>query len=224
MRDAEHGGTGPAQIQAQSLVVGGTPARGTGPGASCPHAAEHRPKPATPAARARHVGGRFLHARVRPCVGAAARAGRGVRDVGPPSGGHPPAIGLPSTGRAHGPGAEESSSAPATLRTPGLSAPEAARRFAWAPVAGATGYHVKFFRSDSLVFAADTTGPAITIPHSGDLQSASTVSARRSTGGTSGRSSRADARRRRSCRPSSSSAIADVGRLSDRDTARSPCD
>ena len=57
-----------------------------------------------------------------------------------------------------------SASARATLRTPEFSAPEATRRFAWAPVAGATGYHVKFFRRDSLVFAADTTGPGITIP------------------------------------------------------------
>jgi hypothetical protein len=38
------------------------------------------------------------------------------------------------------------------------------RRFAWAPADGASGYHVEFFLGKSLVFAADTKGPQITIP------------------------------------------------------------
>jgi hypothetical protein len=38
------------------------------------------------------------------------------------------------------------------------------RKFAWAPVAGATGYHVEFFRGHSRVFTQDTTEPDITVP------------------------------------------------------------
>ena len=42
----------------------------------------------------------------------------------------------------------------------------APRRFAWAPVANASGYHVEFFRGSSRVFAADASRPQITIPAS----------------------------------------------------------
>jgi len=38
------------------------------------------------------------------------------------------------------------------------------RRFAWAPIPGASGYHVEFFRSSSRVFAKQTTGPYLTVP------------------------------------------------------------
>jgi hypothetical protein len=44
-------------------------------------------------------------------------------------------------------------------------APEA-QRFAWAPVPGASGYHVELFLSSSRVFAADTARPAVTVPPS----------------------------------------------------------
>ena len=37
------------------------------------------------------------------------------------------------------------------------------RRFAWAPVAGATGYHVELFRGSTLVFRDETTKPEIAI-------------------------------------------------------------
>jgi hypothetical protein len=39
-----------------------------------------------------------------------------------------------------------------------------ARRFVWAPVAGASAYRVQFFRGSSLVFSAETGRPEITIP------------------------------------------------------------
>ena len=38
------------------------------------------------------------------------------------------------------------------------------RKFAWAPVAGATAYHVEFFREQDRVFIQDTTAPDITVP------------------------------------------------------------
>lgn len=38
------------------------------------------------------------------------------------------------------------------------------QRFAWAPVAGATGYHVELFQADTRVFGTDTTRPSVTIP------------------------------------------------------------
>jgi hypothetical protein len=42
--------------------------------------------------------------------------------------------------------------------------PARSRRFAWAPVPDASGYLVELFRGNSLVFAAKTARPAITIP------------------------------------------------------------
>jgi len=38
------------------------------------------------------------------------------------------------------------------------------RRFAWAPVPGASSYHVEFFRGDSLVYSSDTVFPHLTLP------------------------------------------------------------
>jgi hypothetical protein len=38
------------------------------------------------------------------------------------------------------------------------------RRFAWAPVGRATGYHVEFFRGQTRVFARDTSRPELTVP------------------------------------------------------------
>jgi hypothetical protein len=43
------------------------------------------------------------------------------------------------------------------------------RRFAWAPAAAATGYHVEFFRGSSLVFSANTKRPDVSIPKSWTL-------------------------------------------------------
>jgi hypothetical protein len=38
------------------------------------------------------------------------------------------------------------------------------RRFAWAPVPRATGYHVEFFRGDTRVYASSTASPEVTLP------------------------------------------------------------
>ena len=38
------------------------------------------------------------------------------------------------------------------------------RRFAWAPAAGASGYHVEFFREAVRVLSLDTKGPELTTP------------------------------------------------------------
>lgn len=39
-----------------------------------------------------------------------------------------------------------------------------ARRFAWAPAPGASGYHIEFFKGAMLVFSANTTKPQLTVP------------------------------------------------------------
>jgi hypothetical protein len=55
--------------------------------------------------------------------------------------------------------------APSKPSTPGATArPVAPQRFAWAPVTGATGYHVELHRDGRRVFAADTTGATVTVP------------------------------------------------------------
>jgi hypothetical protein len=64
--------------------------------------------------------------------------------------------------------APSSAAPPPSPRSPSAR-PDAApapapRRFVWAPVADATGYHVELFREANRVFAADTTRAAITIP------------------------------------------------------------
>jgi hypothetical protein len=45
----------------------------------------------------------------------------------------------------------------------GTAAPQA-RRFAWAPKPGASGYHVELFRGPMLVFSKDTSTPQVTVP------------------------------------------------------------
>lgn len=49
---------------------------------------------------------------------------------------------------------------------PGPRKVRAARRFVWAPVAGASGYRVEFFKGSALVFSAETSHPEVTIPTS----------------------------------------------------------
>jgi hypothetical protein len=41
--------------------------------------------------------------------------------------------------------------------------PTGTRRFAWAPVVGATGYHVELFRGSALIFRDETEKPEIVI-------------------------------------------------------------
>jgi hypothetical protein len=54
-------------------------------------------------------------------------------------------------------------SAPTRSPRPSTGATAGARRFAWAPVAGSTGYHVELFRGSALVFRDETTKPEIVI-------------------------------------------------------------
>ena len=46
-------------------------------------------------------------------------------------------------------------------KTPAASAPVETRRFAWAPVDGAVGYHVELFRGNDRVLARDTKQPVL---------------------------------------------------------------
>ena len=56
----------------------------------------------------------------------------------------------------------KTSSKPAAgAETPKPTAPAATRRFAWAPVEGATGYHVELFRGADRVLAQDTKEPVL---------------------------------------------------------------
>jgi len=41
---------------------------------------------------------------------------------------------------------------------------QAGREFAWAPVTGASSYHVEFFRDDARIFAGDVTTPRLSLP------------------------------------------------------------
>jgi hypothetical protein len=59
-------------------------------------------------------------------------------------------------------GASEREPSPRT-RPPPTGAAAASRRFAWPPVAGATGYHVELFKGPALVFRDETTKPEILI-------------------------------------------------------------
>jgi hypothetical protein len=85
--------------------------------------------------------------------------------------GEPPAITSPET-RPTRPVAEPRKPATPRTRPNRKAAPskpkgvEGPRRFAWAPVAGSSGYHVEFFRGSSLIYSADTKSPGVSIPAS----------------------------------------------------------
>jgi hypothetical protein len=53
---------------------------------------------------------------------------------------------------------------PSSNRRPGDRQAPQPRRFAWAPAAGASGYHIELFRGSSKVFSTDTSEPQVTIP------------------------------------------------------------
>jgi len=59
--------------------------------------------------------------------------------------------------------ANKPSPQPAPVRPRPASKPSP-QRFAWAPTAGASAYHVELFLDSSRVFEADTKGPTLTIP------------------------------------------------------------
>lgn len=65
--------------------------------------------------------------------------------------------------RASSPGAGKTGKNGKNGKT-GETAETAPRRFAWAPVAGATGYHVEFFRGNARIQAVDTTRPEYALP------------------------------------------------------------
>jgi hypothetical protein len=74
-----------------------------------------------------------------------------------------PAIAEPQpAGTAASDGANEASARTRSPR-PSTGAAAGARRFAWPPVAGSTGYHVELFRGSALVFRDETTKPEILI-------------------------------------------------------------
>jgi hypothetical protein len=49
-------------------------------------------------------------------------------------------------------------------RQPAVSPGLEARRFAWAPVEGASGYHIELFRGSQRMFSADSPDPVLTVP------------------------------------------------------------
>lgn len=70
-----------------------------------------------------------------------------------------------TTTGTHEPGGAPSRSVTATTTAPdSVGVPSGVRRFAWAPSAGVSGYHIELFRGSALIFRADTTRPQIVIP------------------------------------------------------------
>ena len=78
---------------------------------------------------------------------------------GPPESGD---TGPPATAGAGRPKKRTQPSSQRPAKTP--RRPAAARRFAWAPIAGSAGYRVEFFRGSQRVFAASTPRAEIEVP------------------------------------------------------------
>jgi hypothetical protein len=75
-----------------------------------------------------------------------------------------PAAIEPAAGAFRPPRAEAAGVPRAPASAPLQASSGASRRFVWAPIVGATGYHVELFDENSLVFAADTKQPEFSIP------------------------------------------------------------
>lgn len=80
----------------------------------------------------------------------------------------PTAVPLPAIAEPQPPaartGASEGANEPsAGTRSPSSGVAVGTRRFAWPPVAGATGYHVELFRGSALIFRDETKKPEILI-------------------------------------------------------------
>jgi hypothetical protein len=73
-----------------------------------------------------------------------------------------PAIAEPQPPAVRTGATEGANEPPARTRSPSTRA--GTRRFAWPPVAGATGYHVELFKGPALVFRNEATKPEILIP------------------------------------------------------------
>jgi hypothetical protein len=68
---------------------------------------------------------------------------------------------------------DQSQSRKAHSKPPNADRPHALepRRFAWAPVAGASAYRVEFFRGNSRIFSSVTSDPQLTLPPSWSYES-----------------------------------------------------
>jgi hypothetical protein len=99
----------------------------------------------------------------------------GERPAAADSSGSVVGVGGPAPATTPAPGttpARATTPAPATTAAPRSAGPSrkaaasrpADRRFAWAPVPGATGYHVEFFRGPSRVLSKETVEPLLTVP------------------------------------------------------------
>jgi hypothetical protein len=87
-----------------------------------------------------------------------------VQSVRAPSVGHAPA--RPSKADAAGPGAPTRHEKPAATSRVARERPQSSEHFAWAPVEGATGYHVELFSGSSLVFETETRSAHMVVPRS----------------------------------------------------------
>ena len=73
----------------------------------------------------------------------------------------PTAAAKPKPEATHGPKLARGGPGTAESSTPVRTAAPATRRFAWAPVDGATGYHIEFFKGSDRVLARETKKPVL---------------------------------------------------------------
>jgi hypothetical protein len=94
-------------------------------------------------------------------------AGRGA-EIAQTTASAPSAVpSAPVTTEPVAPSPATGSTGPTASPTRGRSSARVApQRFAWAPVEGASGYHVELYRSGRRIFAAETTRPALTVASS----------------------------------------------------------
>lgn len=137
-------------------------------------------QPAPARSRAWHRRSALLAAGLSACaLSAALLVGVRVELDGNPASADTAAIGEPPTPVVTTPTTPE---LPATrekpkAKTPTRTRPRRAqavqpepRRFAWAPAAGASGYHIELFRGSTLVFSADTPQASVSVPPSWRLR------------------------------------------------------
>jgi hypothetical protein len=86
-------------------------------------------------------------------AGADSHESESLTTIRPPERAKAPAVSAPVEKKA----SRSSSSRPATPATQGVGP----RRFAWAPVPDASGYHIEFFRATVRVYSGDTKDPQI---------------------------------------------------------------
>ena len=74
-----------------------------------------------------------------------------------------PAIAEPQPPAARTGASEGANDSSTRTRSPSTRVAAGTRRFAWPPVAGATGYHVELFKGSALIFRNETKKPEILI-------------------------------------------------------------